>query len=109
YRSPSRNTTLMSSVHVVEKPPKIMDASQKSISTTSSGKAAVVFLLGVGASPGKLLHMAHYGMPVTLKNGEVLFHSNSMSEGEYYPFTFKNKQYLIKRVGSNIDLYEIQS
>ena len=43
------------------------------------------------------------------KEGKIHFHPSKMNIGEYYPFTFKNKEYLIKKSKENvIDFFEIK-
>ena len=43
------------------------------------------------------------------EDGKVTFHPSLMNKDQYYPFNFKNKQYLLKKSDNEIiDIYEVK-
>lgn len=48
--------------------------------------------------------------PVTEEADGIHFHPKTMIIGQYYPFKFKKKEYLLKKSSDNIiDIYEIKN
>jgi len=86
----------MSKLEVIEQPPEIV-----------STKTSWVELL---TATIQLVADLTINRPIEVDNqGKIHFHPSKMKIGEYYPFTYEKKEYLIKKSKENvIDFFEIK-
>jgi hypothetical protein len=55
-------------------------------------------------------YQVRLSQPVELESGQIHFKLSQMIEGKYYPFHYKNKDYLLcKSRGNIVDLLEVKS
>lgn len=45
--------------------------------------------------------------PLTLEDGAVVLNPRNMNEGQYYPASINGELFLYRRVGSEIEVYEL--
>ncbi|HEV8405060.1 MAG TPA: hypothetical protein VGQ13_04045 [Nitrososphaera sp.] len=98
----------MSELEIVQKNPKIVQQQTIKLQSVTTGSDQdqqwqTISKLIIS----KLLEES--GTPVYVEpDGKIHFKRSRMSEGRYYPFTHKGKEYLVKKDKNFIDIYEIK-